>query len=250
MKKIFSLAVLVLLSVLTLSLASCDNDDDKKEEVAKPTINLAEVGEGNSKVAVAGEDMHLEGELLAPGKIKSINVEIHSEEGGDDIVNKTWDSGKYIGVLNTTFHEHIDIPKDAKPGQYHLHFTVTDEKGQTSTFETEITVKAPDPNDATIENIEIGENNNMAGVVGGNVPVSASIKTKTPIKEIEVEFHGDGGEFPTSYEGKYAGQTDVKFSENVPVDAKAPKGEYHVHITVTEENGHTTTATVEGVMLR
>ena len=256
MKRTMLFAAMLLLSMCTFVLSSCDNDDDKANvNVEKPTIDLKEVGEGNSKTAVAGSDLHLEGDILAPGLIKSINVEIHSEEGGADVVNKTWDESseegkQYIGVKNTHFHEHLDIPKDATPGSYHLHFTVTDQQGNQTTFESELTIEAPDPDAAEFDNVKIGKDNNMAGQVGSTVPVSVSIKTKQPIKEIEVEFHGDGGEFPTAYTDKYAGKTDVQFSEDVPVPATAPAGEYHVHITVTEQNGHTTTHTVEGVELR
>ena len=38
------------------------------------------------------------------------------------------------------FHEHIDIPAEAPLGEYHLHFTVTDQKGQTTLVEAHIDV--------------------------------------------------------------------------------------------------------------
>ncbi len=124
-----AVAALALLSV------SCKKDDS----AAKPVINLTEVGHENSKQAMQGDDMHLEAEIVAEGLIKSINVEIHKEDGKYEI-EKSYTEGKYIGVKNTEFHEHIDIPAEAPLGEYHLHFTVVDQKGQTTTAETHIEV--------------------------------------------------------------------------------------------------------------
>jgi hypothetical protein len=86
-----------------------------------------------------GDDMHLEADILAEGLISRIDVEIHQEDGSFEI-EKTYTEGKYIGVKNVEFHEHIDIPADAPLGEYHLHFTVTDREGQTSQAEAHIHV--------------------------------------------------------------------------------------------------------------
>jgi hypothetical protein len=120
---------------IALMSVSCKKDDS----VAKPVITFTEVGHDNSKHAMRGDDMHLEAEILAEGLIKRIDVEIHKENGGYEI-EKSYTEGKYIGVKNTEFHEHIDIPAEAPLGEYHLHFTVTDKKGQTTLAEAHIEV--------------------------------------------------------------------------------------------------------------
>lgn len=118
MKKIIFFAASVLFCVFSLVLSSCSDDDDAKQSVAKPVVALAEVGKENSKEAIAGKDLHLEGDLVADGLIARIDVTIAAKNGNKTIVKQSYTEGKYIGVRNTTFHEHLDIPADAAPGAY------------------------------------------------------------------------------------------------------------------------------------
>ena len=124
MKKCLFLTVALTLSVFSLFTTSCDNNDEPN--VSKPVATLAEVGEENSKTATAGKDMHLEGNLEAEGLIARIDVAVTSADGLTTVVAKSWTDGKYIGVRNTTFHEHIDISSETAAGEYVLTFTVTD----------------------------------------------------------------------------------------------------------------------------
>lgn len=139
MKKIIFASAALLFAALTLSVSSCKKDEKLP---AKPVITLTEVGHENSKQATIGDDMHLEAKIVAKGTIKSIFIEIHQENGGTGKVEKKFTEGKYIGVKNCEFHEHIDIPATFTAGKYHLHFTVTDESGQSATAESDVTVKA------------------------------------------------------------------------------------------------------------
>ena len=133
--KINTILSLAAAAALLLSATSCN----KEETTAKPTVNLTEVGHDNEKVAMRGDDLHLEADILAEGLIKRIDVEIHQEDGTYEI-EKSYTDGKYVGVKNVEFHEHIDIPAEAPLGEYHLHFTVTDQKGQTTLAEAHIDV--------------------------------------------------------------------------------------------------------------
>ena len=135
---ILTIAAVAALAFLPVS---CKKDNAP----AKPVVTFTEVGHDNSKHAMRGDDMHLEAEIVAEGLIKRIDVEIHKENGGFEI-EKSFTEGKYIGVKNTEFHEHIDIPADAPLGEYHLHFTVTDQAGQTVTAEEHIEVIEFDEN--------------------------------------------------------------------------------------------------------
>ncbi len=143
MKKTNIYLFLFLLLGIFGTLSSCSKDDDEIP-VGKPVINLSEVGLENSRTAVAGSDLHLEGDILAEGLIAKIDIEIHQEDGGEYKIEKSWTEGKYIGVKNTTFHEHLDIPADAPAGEYHLHFAVTDQLGNTATVESELTIESAD----------------------------------------------------------------------------------------------------------
>ncbi len=142
MKATSILSIIAAVAALLLTASSCN----KEQNPAKPTVTLTEVGHDNSKVAEPGEDLHLEADILAEGLIKRIDVEIHLEDG-DYEIEKSYTEGKYIGVKNVEFHEHIDIPADAPLGEYHLHFTVTDRKGQTTTAETHLDVVEDDGHD-------------------------------------------------------------------------------------------------------
>ncbi len=133
--KVNSIISLAAAAAILLFATSCN----KEENPAKPTVNLTEVGHDNEKVAMRGDDLHLEADILAEGLIKRIDVEIHQENGTYEI-EKSYTEGKYAGVKNVEFHEHIDIPADAPLGEYHLHFTVTDQKGQTTLAEAHIDV--------------------------------------------------------------------------------------------------------------
>lgn len=124
---------MLFVAALTLSVTTaCD-------KTAAPVITLTEVGHENSHVATIGDDMHLEADIVAEGLVKAIYVEMHMEEGEYEI-EASYTDGKYIGVRNTEFHEHIDIPADTPEGEYHLHFTVTDQEGQQSEVEDHVDV--------------------------------------------------------------------------------------------------------------
>ncbi len=142
--KLFS-TLTAILFVLSTVFTACSSDDDPT--TAKPAITLTEVGHDNTKHAHPGHDLHLEANIVAEGLIKAINVEIHQENGGTYKIEKAYTTGKYIGVKNTEFHEHIDIPAETPVGEYHLHLTVTDNAGQQTTAESELEIVEDDGED-------------------------------------------------------------------------------------------------------
>ena len=134
MKKIINISLfMALVCAFSFVNISCSDDDD---ESTKPKITDFEC----SPAVNPGKDLHVETNITAVEKIKRIDVEIHSESDSDYEINETYTNGKYIDVQNTLFHEHIDIPQDAPLGEYHLHFTVTDGKGQTTSHKCHIEV--------------------------------------------------------------------------------------------------------------
>ena len=146
MKNIKFMSLLIaFLCASTLFLTSCGDDDD--DLPAKPSITLTEVGHDNAKHCHPGHDLHLEADVVAEGLIQRIDVEIHEENGGSFKIEKSYTDGKYIGIRNTEFHEHIDIPAEAPLGEYHLHFTVTDKNGLQTTVESELHIVEDDGDD-------------------------------------------------------------------------------------------------------
>jgi hypothetical protein len=139
-KKLF-FGTMFLVGLSMLALTSCD----KNETPAKPTVTITEVGSHDTPegVIAAGDDLHLEAEIVAEGKIAEISVVLHQEEGSSFEITKTYGAdSKYYDLKNADFHEHIDIPANAPLGKYHLHLTVKDREGQTATAEAELEIIA------------------------------------------------------------------------------------------------------------
>ena len=148
MKTISIFSVVMLLSAFVLT--SCSETADM------PSIKVTELGSENSKIVFAGTDLHIEADIKSPKKIARIELSIHPEgehasapalkvKSTTD-VNAFWEfektyTGKYAGVKNTEFHEHIDVPLTAPAGHYHVHIKVVDMEGNTVDFEDEIEVK-------------------------------------------------------------------------------------------------------------
>ncbi|TVQ91173.1 MAG: DUF4625 domain-containing protein [Bacteroidetes bacterium] len=145
--------ILTTLTIFTMALfvfVSCSDDDD----FPAPVISDLEIGYDNSKIGHRGSDLHFDADIVAEGRIDRIVVEIHYEgdhhhdhksgQNGDHDdhaweFEHTWT--EYNGLLNTSFHKHIDIPHDAKLGDYHFHFKVIDQQGKVTEIETEFEVK-------------------------------------------------------------------------------------------------------------
>lgn len=242
MKQKFLWGIILLFCMSIITFSSCSNDDDDKP--AKPAINLTEIGSENSKRGVAGSDFHLEGSVIADGLIKQIDIEIHQESGGSFKIDKSYKEGKYIGVKNADFHEHIDIPADAPAGDYHLHFTVTDQFGQTTTVESEVAIEAV-PVDILIEGLKFGSGHDfLDDKIGyiGTAPVVevASIKADNGIDRVFIEIHSEGEtaafDLDTTY--IYTGETELKdFHKHVLIPDDVPAGDYHFHLKVYDKSG-------------
>ncbi len=147
-----------LILVLALSIAATSCTEDESEA---PIISDLELGAQNSHIGHLGSDLHIEAGILAEGKIKNIRISIHHEEeegeehkaiaqsATDDHdheheweVDSTY-TGVYANIINTSFHEHIEIPADAEEGEYHFHMYVTDLEGQQTIVEEELEIKVP-----------------------------------------------------------------------------------------------------------
>jgi len=136
--------------LLSFTFISCEN------ELKAPVISDVEIGYNNSKKAYIGSDLHVEANILAEGKIAKIILTIHPEgeaehvsaqkivsaidHSGEWEVDSTY-TGKYAGVKNTSFHEHVEIPSNAEIGDYHLHLSVVDMEGNTTEIEAEISLE-------------------------------------------------------------------------------------------------------------
>ena len=242
----------MLLSVLVFGLASCDNDDDAAK-VKKPVVELTEVGAGNSGEVTAGSDMHLEAEAEAEaeGGIARIDMTLTPEGGKAPRLAAAWAEGKYVGVRNADFHEHVDIPADMPAGRYRLVLTVTDKAGQSASATAVLTVREPSAGKLSASIVEVGKDNSMKAVAGGELHLEAEVNAPSGIAAIEVELHNGAAGYEKTFEfaGKYVGKTSAMFHEHIAVPADAPAGEYHLHFTVTDAEGNSVTEEAEGLVV-
>lgn len=246
MKKYIS-KISALFAFVAVSLMTSCSDDDNALPAANLTVELTEVGHGGTPPhAHAGEDLHLEAEIVADAKIANVVLEIHSETDAS-IPEITASYSDYNGLRNATFHKHIDIPATQPAGIYHLHLTVTDEAGNTKTAESELKILAAETGDGIAINItELGHGTLDAAHAhaGEELHIDGTITSVHALTTITVEIHNEedatAPEIEQVFNG-YAGQTTAAFHEHIAIPATQPAGHYHVHITATDDEGNTKT---------
>lgn len=176
-KNIFT--VLAALAMI-LSIASCNKEDD----FAAPVISDVEIGYENSKIGYRGSELHIEANIVAEGKIDRIMLEIHPEgEHDHKAVSTTSDDDwefeqtwtEFNGLKNTNFHEHIDIPLSAEPGDYHFHLQVIDMEGNVTDFEAELEIKNSENTSAPIITITSAPADEEEFHVGETISISGTV---------------------------------------------------------------------------
>ncbi len=141
MKNSISLSLFLIVFVTLFS--ACNKD------AAPPSITDFELGYNNSKIFERGSDLHFEANIVAPAKIDRIIVEIHFEgdhkkSGLKTEVGFEWEFDytytSYNGLKNVNLHKHIEIPEDAKAGDYHFHLMVIDMDGNVAEVESDFEI--------------------------------------------------------------------------------------------------------------
>lgn len=247
MKKYISNTVAVL-SLLSITLfTSCSSDDNSNSVAGNIEINLTEVGHGTPAHAHAGEDLHLEAEILASQKIGTVSVELqHKSNTSAPIIRTSFTD--YVGLLNATFHKHIDIPATQPAGQYNLRLTVTDQDGNAKTETAEVEILPASTESAIeIELTELGHGTieTAHAHAGEDMHVEGHIHSTNPVATVEIEIHHESNSSApeiTQTFSNYAGQTEVDFHEHIDIPVNQPTGAYHFHITVTDNQGNSKTA--------
>jgi len=214
--------------IVSAFVTACSKDDDSSLP-ASPTINVTEIGSDNSKIGYAGSDLHVDADVVAPGGIANIQVEIHGEANGAWQFDSVYTDG-LAGLKNAEFHKHIDIPENASPGEYHIHFTVTDQSGQKAEFEDHLEIRV-DPSLPTAEGFEIGLGDNAE-----DLHVEADITAVNGISKVIVEIHGPWETEVEFTDANMVGQTSYHFHKHIDI-SEAPAGHYHVHLKVVDEAG-------------
>ena len=244
MKKNLFLSAIALLSVFTLSMTSCSKDDDPAE--SKIEFKNAEFGHHNKKTATIGKDIHLECEIVSASKIKSISATL-KDKAGKTVATQTYTDSKYVGVLNTKFHEHLKLAADLKPGIYHCVIAVSNEGGTTKTLEADVTLIEETVTALKVSHLKASS---MEGVAGSKLRFTADIESPAAIAEIEIEFHG-GDEYPVKAEEGYKGKSGkIAFDKEITIPTACKPGKYHIHFTVKDVDGKEVEEEIEGFTIK
>jgi Domain of unknown function (DUF4625) len=173
--------LLLLVVSTTIVFFSCKKED----ETSKPQIISFELGYQDSKLATLGNDLHIEAEVVADGKISTIQVTIHPEGDHEEkstmvfLDEEEWEFDsvytEFSGLKNTTFHKHVDIPVIADTGTYHFHFIVTDMEGNQTELEEEVRIEQPDDSQAPVITITSAPASGQAFSNGAVIPISGSV---------------------------------------------------------------------------
>ena len=182
----------------------------------------------------------MEAEVIAEGSIEKIEVDMHPESGSGNDIEAVYTN--YTGQKNADFHEHIEIPSTATPGEYHFHLKVVDKNGNTSEVDADVILEANSADAPVISDLEIGMNNNHKATAGGDLHLDAEIMAVGLIDKIEIDLHpesGSGNDIEAVFTN-YAGQSNAHFHNHIEIPATASPGEYHFHIKVIDQQGQTT----------
>ncbi|WP_066225781.1 DUF4625 domain-containing protein [Formosa haliotis] len=225
---------------------SCSSDDDGSD-INAPEITNFEYGEGSEHstdpVVYKGSDLHVEADIYAEATVASITLEIHShdlEDTDDEVVwdfEQVYDDASYQ-VINPTFHVHVDIPSDILAGEYHIELIVVDALGNSTVSDGHLDIMDV----ITLSDIEIDETAKR----GEDFHAEFLVSAVNGIHNISVDIHAHGlelgdGEVEWDYEEVYSEfheLTEAEFHKHIAIPATAPAGEYHVTITVEDEDGN------------
>lgn len=246
MKNLFK-NLLIFVSLLVF-VASCSKKEDKV--VPKPQIKSLEVGEGathgNDATAYIGSDIHIEGSIVAAGKIDYIQITIHPEGGGAGGFEFDKKFTNHKGEINANFHQHIDVPATAKEGEYHFHFKVVDQQGKTAEKEVELKIKKP-KSTVKITTFEFGDGKGVAKI-GSDLHLEAKLEASAKIDKITLHIHPKGNaskEIVEKVFTGYKGKTSATFHEHIDIPATAAPGAYELHFKVTDQKGGSAEKEVE-----
>lgn len=126
--------------LLVIFATSCKKDNEP--ELVVPTATNIEIGTANNKQAIRGRDFHLNVDVVAGGKIKTVEIKVVQKAG--QTYTSTWKFelawAQYNGAKNTNVHQHFTIPIEAPEGKYDFYFIVLDENGTKLEIKEDFTI--------------------------------------------------------------------------------------------------------------
>lgn len=169
-----AMGMIALAIIASTTFTACEKEEET-ESAANPVISEFELGLNNSKTAYIGADLHIEANIVAEGKIETVSIDIHPE--GDATWNFSKTYTKFSGLKNTLFHEHIDISADADTGEYHFHFTVVDQAGNTTKIERDLEIKEATDDEAPVITIDSSPTEDQSFSTDDTIRISGTVTT-------------------------------------------------------------------------
>ena len=188
-----------------------------------------------------GGEIHAEASLTAEHGIETVSISLHGHDltpEGDE-VDWTLDENftNYSGN-SAEFHQHIDVPANATPGEYHMTITVIDTEGHSHSEGVHFHITDADNNTEAIQITDFSAP--ASGSLGSDIHVEADIAAENGVAHIHAHMHlenGTGEEI--EYEFDYNGETSVHFHNHIDIPATATAGAYHFELEVEDTLGNT-----------
>lgn len=95
----------------------------------------------------------------------------------------------------------------------------------------------------TVSGLEVGHENNKTAYPGTDIHIEAELFAAANIAKVKLEIHplADGGwTYEQEYTEGFAGQKNATFHKHIDIPAEAALGMYHVHLSVTDQQGQVT----------
>ncbi len=136
LNKFFSLLMMAVITVLSLSLTSCGSDDD--DDTPAPVVKLTEAN-------LEGDEVCTMADIVAKGYTKTIVIQIFDAAETTVKASVLITSGEYINKLNVPgFHVHVPVAGTTVAEDDLLKLTVTDANGRSTTAQQKITAEEED----------------------------------------------------------------------------------------------------------
>lgn len=223
MKKILSV-----LFATTFLFTSCR---EEKEivwiELPELTIENVEIGAENNKKAIQDSEFHLEAEIKAEAGIKSVKVQIVSKTPGYSLFSFEKDFPEFESKISAEIHEHFDVPKRAKVGEYDVFIIVVDKNNQRKVFEDTLNVIVDENLPSVKDNTEIFEASTKT------LNIKAKILAPQKIASVHIKVNSFEQTFQ---DADMVGKTEFNFDKNLDLSSLA-RGHYHITIKITDEKG-------------
>ncbi len=168
-----AMGMIALAIIASATFTACEKDEETKS-AANPVISEFELGLNNTNTAYRGTDLHIEATIVAEGKIEKVIVDIHPEGDATWSFTKTYTDG-FQGLKNTLFHKHIDIPAEADTGDYHFHFSVVDQAGNSTEIERDLEIKEPTDDEAPVITIDSSPTEDQSFSTGDTIRISGTV---------------------------------------------------------------------------